>query len=67
MRFPSRVIIRRTLHEVKVRHGKKKDVKNAVHQVEQTYSNDPVTRDGLKARLEAQQHAIDQQRKAAHC
>ena len=44
--------------------SQKQAIEAEIKQVEQTYSSDPVTRDRLKAQLEAQQHAIDQQRKS---
>ena len=47
--------------------SQKKAIEAEIKRVEQVYKDDPATRDRLKAELEAQKHAIEQQRKALHC
>jgi hypothetical protein len=47
--------------------SQKQAIEAEIKRVEQAYANDPATRDRLKAQLEAQKAAVEQQRKAAHC
>jgi hypothetical protein len=47
--------------------SRKQAIEAEIKRVEQAYANDPATRDRLKAQLEAEKNAVEQQRKAAHC
>jgi hypothetical protein len=47
--------------------SQKQAIEAEIKRVEQEYKDDPATRDLLKAPLEAQKHAVEQQRKQLHC
>jgi uncharacterized protein involved in exopolysaccharide biosynthesis len=47
--------------------SQKQAIEAEMKRVQETYKDDPATRDRLKAQLEAQKQAVEQQRKAAHC
>jgi uncharacterized protein involved in exopolysaccharide biosynthesis len=47
--------------------SQKQAIDAEIKRVEQAYKDDPATRDRLKAQLEDQKHAVEQQRKEAHC
>jgi hypothetical protein len=47
--------------------SQKRAIEAEMKRVEQVYKDDPVTRDRLEDELEDQKHAVEQQRKEAHC
>ena len=47
--------------------SQKQAIEAEIKRVEEAYKDDPVTRDRLRDELEVQKHAVEQQRKAAHC